>query len=50
MNKLQREQLGQQGKCLPDHVRREFDEYLKCGRFEHGFLRVRCEGSDKLSI
>jgi ribosomal protein S27E len=36
------EQLGQQGKCLPDHVRREFDAYLKCGRLEHGFLRVRC--------
>lgn len=26
------EQLGQQGKCLPDHVSREFDDYLKCGR------------------
>jgi hypothetical protein len=37
------EQLGQQGKCLPDHVRREFDDYLKCGRLEHGFLRVRCD-------
>jgi ribosomal protein S27E len=23
-------------------VRREFKEYLKCGRLEHGFLRVRC--------
>ena len=34
------EQLGQQGKSLPDHVRREFDAYLKCGRLEHGFLRV----------
>jgi hypothetical protein len=20
---------------------KEFDEYLKCGRFKHGFLRVR---------
>ena len=37
------EQLEQQGKCLPHHVRREFDEYLKCGRLEHGFLRVRCD-------
>jgi len=37
------EQLGQQGKCLPEHVRREFDDYLKCGRLEHGFLRVRCD-------
>ena len=30
------DQLGQQGKGLPDHVRREFDDYLKCGRLEHG--------------
>ena len=37
------EQLGQQGKCLPEHVHREFDDYLKCGRLEHGFLRVRCD-------
>jgi ribosomal protein S27E len=27
---------------LPDHVTREFDEYLECGRLEQGFLRVRC--------
>ena len=27
---------------LPDYVRQEFDEYLKCGRLEHGFLRVQC--------
>ena len=37
------EQLGHQGKCLPVHVRREFEAYLKCGRLEHGFLRVRCD-------
>jgi len=37
------DQLGLQGKYLPDHVRREFDDYLKCGRLEHGFLRVRCD-------
>jgi len=24
-------------------VVREFEDYLKCGRLEHGFLRVRCE-------
>ena len=23
--------------------REEFEAYLKCGRLEHGFLRVRCE-------
>lgn len=37
------DQLGLQGKSLPDHVRREFEAYLKCGRLEHGFLRVRCD-------
>jgi hypothetical protein len=31
------------GRPLPSHVRREFDAYLKCGRLEHGFLRVKCE-------
>jgi ribosomal protein S27E len=24
-------------------VQREFEDYLRCGRLEHGFLRVRCE-------
>jgi ribosomal protein S27E len=24
-------------------VQDEFAAYLKCGRLEHGFLRVRCE-------
>jgi putative transposase len=28
---------------LPDFVQQEFDAYLKCGRLEEGFLRVRCE-------
>jgi len=32
------DQLAQQGKSLPDHVHREFEAYLKCGRLEHGFL------------
>jgi hypothetical protein len=27
---------------LPRHVQREFEDYLKCGRLEYGFLRVRC--------
>jgi hypothetical protein len=35
--------LADQGKALPDYVRQEFEDYLKCGRLEHGFLRVRCE-------
>ena len=31
-----------QGRKLPAFVQREFTEYLKCGRLEHGFLRLRC--------
>ena len=31
------------GRPLPAHVQAEFEAYLKCGRLEHGFLRVRCE-------
>ena len=30
------------GKALPLHVQQEFSDYLKCGRLEHGFLRVQC--------
>lgn len=36
------EQLAQQGNSLPDHIHCEFEAYFKCGRLEHGFLRVRC--------
>jgi len=36
-------QWASEGRGLPDYVRREFDEYLKCGRLEHGFLRVQCK-------
>ena len=32
------------GRPLPKYVQEEFEAYLKCGRLEHGFLRVRCEG------
>ena len=35
--------LAAQGTALPRYVEREFEAYLKCGRLEHGFLRVRCE-------
>ena len=31
------------GRALPKYVQEEFAAYLKCGRLEHGFLRVRCE-------
>ncbi len=35
--------LAKQGSELPGYVQREFEDYLKCGRLEHGFLRVRCD-------
>jgi hypothetical protein len=28
---------------LPRYVEEEFEAFLKCGRLEHGFLRVQCE-------
>ncbi|MDA0790228.1 MAG: transposase zinc-binding domain-containing protein [Proteobacteria bacterium] len=28
---------------MPDYVVREFEDYLKCGRPEHGFVRVQCK-------
>ena len=34
--------LFEQGKQLLKYVEREFDEFLHCGRLEHGFLRVLC--------
>lgn len=34
--------LADQGKYLPQYVEREFDEFLRCGRLEYGFLRVIC--------
>jgi ribosomal protein S27E len=33
-----------EGRSLSRFLRREFEDYLKCGRLEHGFLRVRCTG------
>jgi hypothetical protein len=36
--------MEQQGRSIPLYVQREFDDYLQCGRLEHGFLRVRWEG------
>jgi ribosomal protein S27E len=37
-----KETLSEQGKQLPKFVEREFDDFLRCGRLEHGFLRVVC--------
>jgi hypothetical protein len=38
-----RAQLEAQGQTLPAFVKQEFDEFLKCGRLDYGFLRVCCE-------
>lgn len=35
--------LREEGRVLPDYVHDEFEDYLKCGMLQHGFLRVRCE-------
>ena len=35
--------MAQQDRSLPDYVQQEFEDYLRCGRLEHGFLRVRCD-------
>ena len=34
--------LSESDKSLPQYVQDEFEAYLKCGRLEHGFLRVQC--------
>lgn len=34
--------LAERDRYLPGYVQEEFESYLKCGRLEHGFLRVRC--------
>ena len=36
-------QLAAEDRALPEYVQQEFSDFLKCGRLEHGFLRVRCE-------
>ena len=36
-------QLAAQGTALPGYVEQEFEDYLQCGRLEHGFLRIRCD-------
>ena len=38
------QEVERSGGHLPQFVRQEFDEYLKCGLLEHGFLRVKCDG------
>ncbi len=35
--------LAQRETVLPGYVQREFEDYLRCGRLEYGFLRLRCD-------
>jgi len=35
--------LAAEGTALPSYIEWEFENYLKCGRLEHGFLRVHCD-------
>ena len=37
------QRLEAEGVSLPDFVIEEFKAYLKCGRLEYGFLRVKCD-------
>jgi len=30
--------LAEAGRILPGYVQREFEDYLKCGRVDHGFI------------
>lgn len=41
---LLRKALQQQEASLPGFVLAEFEDYLRCGLLEHGFLRVKCKG------
>jgi Putative transposase/Transposase zinc-binding domain len=38
-----RDRRAAEDRPLPRYVEDEFEAYLKCGRLEHGFLRVKCE-------
>jgi ribosomal protein S27E len=38
------EHLRERDAPLPRFVVDEFREYLRCGRLEHGFVRVKCDG------
>lgn len=37
-----RDLMAEQGRRLPEYVQEELDAFLKSGRLEHGFKRVRC--------
>ena len=35
--------LATQGRALPEYAQREFEDYIRCGCLDHGFLRVCCD-------
>jgi hypothetical protein len=35
--------IAAEDRSLPEYVRAEFEQYLRCGVLEHGFVRVLCE-------
>ena len=37
------QRLETEGVSLPQFVKEEFEAFLKCGRLEYGFLRVKCD-------
>lgn len=37
-------EIERSGGHLPKFIRQDFEDYLKCGLLEHGFLRVKCDG------
>lgn len=37
------ERLAHEDRALPEYVREEFDEFLRCGVLDHGLLRVAFE-------
>ena len=39
-----RDAIHQQEASPPGFVLAEFEDYLRCGRLEHGFVRVKCNG------
>ena len=40
-------ELESKGKYIPSHVRKEFESYLACGIYCHGFTRLQCVGECK---
>lgn len=38
------DRMAERASSLPGFVSREFEDYLRCGRLEHGFVRVKCDG------